>query len=96
MAPYSTTPLKITIACLTIDSTGKTTVSWSNTLNGTARAAGLTVSIPSALAIPSTSIIFSEVSYGYKPTIGYVISGTLTLSDTMYMSPRQSTTVAHT
>lgn len=96
MAPYSTTPLKITISCLTIDSTGKATVSWSNTLNGTARAAGLTVSIPTALAVPSTSIIFSDVSYGYKPTIGYVISGTLTLSDTMYMSPRQSTTVAHT
>jgi Flp pilus assembly protein TadG len=37
MAPYSTTPLKITISCLTIDSTGKATVSWSNTLNGTAR-----------------------------------------------------------
>lgn len=71
-------------------------MSWSNTLNGTARAAGSTVSIPSELAVPSTSIIFSEVSYGYKPTIGYVISGTLTLSDTMYMSPRQSTTVAHT
>jgi hypothetical protein len=43
-----------------------------------------------------TSIIFSEVSYGYKPTIGYIISGTLTLSDAMYMSPRQSTTVTHT
>ncbi|MBV8791222.1 MAG: pilus assembly protein [Pseudolabrys sp.] len=96
MAPYSTTPLKITVSCLTVDSTGKVTVKWSDTKNGTARTVGSTVTVPSALAVPNTSLIFSEVSYGYKPTIGYYISGTLTLSDQMYMTPRQSTTVTHT
>jgi hypothetical protein len=28
------------------------------------------------------------VTYTYKPTIGYTITGTLTLSDQMYMMPR--------
>ena len=30
----------------------------------------------------------SEVQYAYKPTVGYVITGTLNLTDQMYMRPR--------
>jgi hypothetical protein len=48
------------------------------------------VTIPSALAVPSSQLVFSEVSYPYKPTVGYTISGTLTLADKMYMTPRIS------
>ena len=90
IAPYSTSGLKITVSCLGIDATGKAKVDWSATRNGTVRAVGSVVSIPSALAVPSSQLIFSEVSYPYKPTVGYTISGTLTLADTMYMSPRIS------
>jgi Flp pilus assembly protein TadG len=96
MAPYSTSTLKITVSCLTIDATGKVTVSWSDTKNGTARAVGSVVTIPSALAVPNSSLLFSEVSYGYTPAVGYVITGSLNLSDKMYMSPRLSSTVART
>ena len=96
MVPYSATTLKITVTCLTIDSTGKATVKWSDTKNGTARAVGSVVTIPSALAVANTSLVFAEVSYAYKPVIGYVITGTMTLADQMYMSPRQSTTITHT
>ena len=96
ISPYSASKLKITVTCLNIDSTGKVTVEWSDTKNGTARAVGSSVAIPSALAVPSTHLIFAEVSYSYTPTVGYTITGTLNLSDTMYMSPRQSATVART
>jgi hypothetical protein len=51
------------------------------------------VTLPSALVVPSTWLIWSEVSYSYKPTIGYVVTGTLNLSDQIYMRPRQSTDV---
>lgn len=88
ISPYSANGLKITVSCISINSAGKSTVSWSATLNGTARATGSAITIPSALAVPSSQLIFSEVSYPYTPTIGYTITGTLTLSDTMYMSPR--------
>ena len=88
ISPYSTSGLKITVSCISISSTGAATVSWSATLNGTARGTGSSIAIPSALAVPSSQLIFSEVSYPYTPTIGYTITGTLTLSDTMYMSPR--------
>jgi Flp pilus assembly protein TadG len=96
IAPYSTSTLKITVTCLAIDATGKATVSWSDTRNGTARAVGSVVTIPAALAVPSTSLIFSEVSYSYTPVVGYIITGVLNLADKMYMSPRLSATVART
>jgi hypothetical protein len=37
--------------------------------------------------------VWSEVSYSYKPAIGYVITGTLNLSDQIYMRPRLSDTI---
>ena len=45
--------------------------------------------------LPKThgTLIWSEVQFSYKPTIGYVISGTLTLKDQIYMRPRLSETV---
>jgi hypothetical protein len=93
VVPYPTTTLKATVTELNIDATGKATVAWSDTLNGTARTVGSVVALPSALAVPSTSLIFSEVQYAYKPTIGYVVTGTLTLKDQMYMRPRQASSV---
>ncbi|MGH6788931.1 MAG: TadE/TadG family type IV pilus assembly protein [Pseudolabrys sp.] len=88
MYPYSNSNLKAVISCMKIDNTGKATVSWSETLNGTARSIGSVVTLPSALAVANTTLVLSEVSYDYKPTIGYNITGTLTLADKMYMSPR--------
>ena len=88
VAPYSPSKLKSVLSCLKIDSTGRATVAWSATLNGTARTSGQAVSIPSALAVPSSQLLFAEVSYAYTPTVGYTITGTLNLSDTMYMAPR--------
>lgn len=91
MAPYSSTNLQAKVSCLKIDQNGNVTVAWSAaTPNATARAAGSSVTIPAALAIPSSSLLFSEASYAYTPTVGYTISGTLTLSDKMYMAPRIS------
>jgi Flp pilus assembly protein TadG len=90
LAPYATTGATATVSCIGIDSTGKAKVDWSATKGGTARATGSAITIPSALAVPSTQLIFAEVSYQYTPTVGYAISGTLTLADKMYMSPRIS------
>lgn len=94
--PYAVSPMKITISEVQIDSSGKATIAWSDTLNGTARTVGSTVTLPSALALPSTYLVWAEVSYGYKPTIGYTITGTLNLSDQIYMAPRLSNSIART
>ena len=89
--PYSVGNLAATITCLKIDADGNAKVKWSATLNGTARADGASVTLPSAaLAVPNSSLVWSEVSYNYTPVVGYTITGTLALSDQMFMSPRVS------
>jgi Flp pilus assembly protein TadG len=77
-----------TVSCLKFDANTNVTVVWSATLNGTARAAGSTVTIPSALAVAGTQLLFAEASYAYTPIVGYTISGMLTLSDKMYIALR--------
>jgi hypothetical protein len=84
------------VSSITIDANGKATVTWSDTKNGTARSVGSNVTLPTALVVANNSLIFSEVEYAYKPTIGYLISGTLTLKDNLYMRPRLSDSVART
>jgi Flp pilus assembly protein TadG len=93
MAPFPVGNLKVTVTSVKIDAAGKATVDWSDTLNGTARAKGSTVTLPTALNVANTSLIWSEVQYTYKPVIGYVVSGTLTLKDQIYMRPRLSDSV---
>lgn len=96
MAPFPVGNLKVTVSSIKIDAAGKATVDWSDTLNGTARAKGSTITLPAALVVPNSYLIFSEVQYSYTPVIGYVVSGTLTLKDQIYMRPRLSDSVART
>jgi Flp pilus assembly protein TadG len=89
--PYSVGNLAATITCLKIDADGNAKVKWSATLNGTARAENSSVTLPdAALAIPNSSLVWSEVTYNYTPVVGYTITGTLPLSDQMFMTPRIS------
>jgi Flp pilus assembly protein TadG len=92
--PYDTSRLSVTVSEVDIDANGNAKIAWSDTLGGTARAKGSTVTLPSALNIANTSVIWSEVSYTYTPTIGYVVTGSLNLSDQIYMRPRLSNTVS--
>ncbi len=96
MAPFGSSNLKVTVSSIKIDANGNATVDWSDTLNGTARSKGSTVTLPTALKVANSYLIWSEVSYSYKPTIGYLISGTLSLKDQIYMRPRLSDSVART
>ena len=104
MTPYSPTPTKATITELYIDpSTLKARVQWSKSATitssgsvvlGAGHTVTSTISIPPQLAVGGAYLIFSEVSYVYVPTIGYVMAKTgVTLSDVSYTRPRQSTCV---
>lgn len=94
MSPYSTsTQLHIKVSAVNIDSNGVATVGWGKSQNATARAKGEVVSIPSALAVPNSQLIWSEIAYDYRPAVGYVVTGTLNLSDQFFARPRDSSTI---
>jgi Flp pilus assembly protein TadG len=93
VAPFAAGQLKVTVSAVSVDNNGVAKVTWSDTLNGSARAVGSTVTLPAALNVPNSQLIWSEVSYYYTPTIGYVVTGSLNLQDQIYMRPRLSDTV---
>lgn len=62
-------------------------------MTASARSQGdvVTSLVPASLLIAGTYLIFSEVSYKYVPTIGYVMAKSgINLSDVAYTRPRQS------
>ena len=103
LAPYSPTPTQATLSEIYVDSNKVATIQWSKaatiasgatqaTLAASSHNAGddVTSKVPAKLLVPKTYLIFSEVSYPYVPTIGYVMAKTgVTLSDTSYTRPRQ-------
>jgi Flp pilus assembly protein TadG len=109
MTPYDVTPMKPTISEIYVNASGKATIQWSKsatvalvggapvaTLTTSARGPGNTIAIPPNLAIPNTYLIFSEVSYLYTPTVGYVMAKAgINLSNLAYTRPRQSLCVAY-
>ena len=92
--PYSSSLIKVTVSRVDVDANKVAKVVWSKTKNGTARAVNSTVTLDNALSTANTSLIWAESQYTYTPTIGYVITGTMTLKDQIYMRPRLSDTVA--
>ena len=88
VSPYKAANLKMTVTCIGIDANKVAKVKWSVTRGGSVNSG--TITIPSALAVANSWLILAQASYAYTPIVGYTITGTLTLSDQMYMSPRIS------
>jgi Flp pilus assembly protein TadG len=97
--PYTSQPTNSTITELYIDPvSGNARVQWS--VGSAPRTIGSVVSIPPSLISrdPNTNaiianqyLLFSEISFQYVPTIGYVmVPGGVSLSDVAYTRPRQS------
>jgi Flp pilus assembly protein TadG len=94
IAPYSASNLVVTVSEVSTNASGVATVAWSQSLNGTARTVGQTMTLPTSLAGQANiSLILGEVSYAYTPQLGYTITGTVNLADSYYLFPRNSTSV---
>ena len=93
MAPYPTQPFTVTVSEVRVDDKGNATVTWSDSLNGTARSVGQPVTLPAGMNTPNTSLIWGETQYVYTPGLGYVLTGSITLSNQIFMSPRNAPSV---
>ena len=92
--PFSSSNLTMTLTSVCINAAGtQATVGWSQTQGGTAHSGTVTSSIPTALMVANTSLIWGEATYAYRPTIGWTITGTLNLSDKFFLRPRLSNSV---
>ena len=98
VAPFPSANMVVTVSQLNpSNSSGQATVSWSCSLNGTARTTGATVTLPTNLQTPSgVSIIWGEVTYPYTPGMGYAITGTIDIYENNYFYPRLSNSVVLT
>ena len=106
-APYSASPTRATITELYVDpTTHQAKVQWSkastfNTsgnvvLSASTHSPGDIITIPAALKVDGTYLIWSEVSYTYVPAVGYVMAKAgITLSDQTYTRPRQASCVMY-
>jgi Flp pilus assembly protein TadG len=103
MTPYPVAPVQSTISELYIDPNTQTAkVQWS--VGSAARGQGSTVAIPSQLIardaqnniVAGQYLIYSEVTYLYVPTVGYVMAPSgVNLRDVAFTRPRQSTCVMY-
>jgi Flp pilus assembly protein TadG len=95
-SPYSAASIKVKVSQIYIKADGTTKIDWAAAKNTTQHTKGETVTVPAGLKIAGKDsyLIWAEVEYDYKPTIGYVLTGTLKLTDYIYMRPRVSDKVA--
>jgi Flp pilus assembly protein TadG len=93
VAPFDDTKLGFTISSVIIDDQKVAKIKWSDNRNGTVRKPGDVVTVSDTLKESTTYpiyLIWAETKYAYTPTVGYVITGTMNLTDQIYMRPRQS------
>lgn len=105
LAPYSSTPTVIVISQIMATSKTKATVSWSYAVNGTALTQGSSFTglpanfVQNSCANVSTSnacyAIYAQVSYTFTPTFGAFVTGPITLSDSIFTTPRISQCVVY-
>ena len=107
--PYPAAPTNAQVSEIYVDSTGTAKIQWSKaatilgnatqaTLTASSRSAGddVTNLVPPTLLVKKTYLIWSEVSYRYVPTIGYVMIPTgVLLSDSAFTRPRQVVCVVY-
>jgi len=91
--PNPSSAATVVVSLIGIDGAGNATVTWSQALNGSARAQGQAVTLPAGLAIPNTTLVFGEATYAYTPWFDFLNIGTLNLYASVYMSPRAATTI---
>jgi Flp pilus assembly protein TadG len=103
LTPYSMTTMTATVSEIYVDANGIAKIQWSKsgsvamvggtpqaTLQASPHKAKDPATVPPGLLIRNTWLIWSEVSYTYTPSVGYVVKTDLKMKDEAYTRPRQS------
>lgn len=93
MQPYDAGNAVVVVSSVVADADGETTVAWSDSLHGAARAVGSDVTLPEGLVQPLQSVVMTEVSFTYQTVFGMFLTSGITASDAFYQKPRRSTHV---
>jgi Flp pilus assembly protein TadG len=94
--PYSASNMIVTVSQVQVAANASTgIINWSCSLNGTARTLNSPITLPNNLQAPPSTIylINGEVTYPYTPSIGYAITGTITMYQTFWFYPRQVSSI---
>jgi Flp pilus assembly protein TadG len=105
LAPYSSAPAVVVISQIQATSATQAVVSWSySPTAGNALTQGATFSnLPANFAQntcggvynPPCYMILAQVQYSYSPLFGYFMTGPITLSDSLYTTPRTTVCVLY-
>lgn len=98
MTPWSSSNLSIVVSEVQINPDGTGTVIWSKSAyNGTARTPGTKIAATGTLFTAGSYQLYGEASYAYTPLQLYMPSlGTIALSEAIFNSPRNSTSISLT
>ncbi len=104
ISPYSLTNATTTVTDMCTDANGVTTKKWSVQSVGNAAPAAVTIpaspsnqfTLPVGVKQNGTCLIQSTISYAYSPLLGSNFIGPFTISDIIYMSPRNLTDITFT
>lgn len=91
MSPYSSNILEMKLTGVRIDNKGAATVAWSYARHAIpyTKESAITT-LPDNMAQKNTFVVMAEVSYPFKPNIGYQLTGTLDLKSRFFLRPRLS------
>lgn len=102
LAPYPSAPAVTVVSQIKATSSSQAVVSWSySPTSGYALTPGASYALPANFAQNTCGgtypcyVIFAQVTYTYTPSFGYFITGPITLSDSLYATPRGSVCVQY-
>ena len=108
MGTYYNSNTVITVSEVQVATATTATVIWSQSMNGTARTANSTITLPTGMttstmipaaangstpAVTGAYFLLAESSYTYHPAIGWQSMTSFPLADSIYMVPRYSNSV---
>lgn len=96
LQPYSAQELALVVTSVEADTDNRRTIvgwSFARGSGAAARPKGASYGLPRGLTEASSSVIMTEASYSFRPTMAYFLTGTIRLTGIGYFRPRASRVV---